>query len=361
MNNHSTKLGDKLVHIVADGAKGFNIGYKHGIKALEKFVPYIQRSRIITVLAGTGVGKSLFVVHSLAFEALLDFYYNYKSTRVFYWICYSMEMSEEDLLARLGSYILFRNYSIAVTPAELLSSTGKELSEEVKALINGEIKELLNELSQYVEIRTITTVEDANRRITDFYLLHGDIEVDKYNTMTYTSEVSPFLLVSFDHVALLQGEGSKKSKIDKLAEIQIRWAGSCGTTFIDIQQLNREEGKIEKFKIQKNPKPSLAEAKDSGDLIDASHLVLALFSAARYDIDTYYDFNILGNELTALKDNYRAIHLLKNRHGGVGLVHAIFYGAVGYFQSITAELRNALVDNVKAIGLVAKIRKLKKI
>ncbi len=43
MKKRSTKLGDELVELVESGLKGDNIGLKHGIKALEKYIPFIRR------------------------------------------------------------------------------------------------------------------------------------------------------------------------------------------------------------------------------------------------------------------------------------------------------------------------------
>ena len=328
------KLGKKLVEFITEGLKGSNKGLSIGLPVLGKTINNLQRGQIVLTLAGTGTGKSLFTMHHLGVEPLWDYYTNHRKdpNYIFKWIVYSFEMDLESLLARIASYILFKDYSIECAPAAILSYGEKKLDEKILNIIIEHIEPALDQLSDFVEVNGKRTPSQIEARLTDFYEEYGEFVKDKYGaTTSYKTDKYIFCNVTIDHVALVKGDSGKKSKIDELGEKMNQFVTLCKTTFTPVQQLNRAEGDVTKLTKMETPKPSLSEAKDSGDLVDLSHVIIALFNPHRFDIKAYLDVDISLTP-SGLKDAYRAIFVLKARGSVVGMVHTAFYGAAGFFK-----------------------------
>ena len=338
-------LGDKLNEIIEEGKRGDNRGLSFGdIPNLAKAIPLIQRGKIITILGGTGSGKSTLGINHFGFEPFMDYYRNHRSNPnyVFKWFINSLEMDLKMLITRMASYILMRDYGLSISVVAMMGMNGESIPPDIEELIKVEIAPTLNELSQYVEITHKVTSAQVERKLYDFYGQHGTIMRDKHAEVTgYTTDKFIFVLVTHDHVALTSGDGSKKSKIDELSSMEIEMKNLFGTTFINLQQLNRGESDITKLTKMDNPKPYLSEAKDSGDLIDASDVVIMLFIPYRFSLNVYMDIDIAATPL-GLKDAYRALFVEKNRSGKTGYVHCAFYGMAGLFRQIPDDLTDKI-------------------
>ena len=341
-------LGQQLLEYIDYGKRGGNKGLSFGnLPKLRGLVPSLQRGTIYTLLGGTGSGKSILGVHNFGLEALLDYHKNYKDKgeMVFHWFLNSLEMDLETLLMRFTSYVLIRDHGKVVSTDYLKSVDDKVLPEDVEAIIRTNIAPMLDSITEYVTIYHRIGTDKLEKVLFDFYGKYGTFERDKFgDIVSYHSEKVVFCLVSVDHVALLSGEGSVKSRIDELASFEINMTTLFRTSFVNLQQLNRQEGEITKLLKMTTPKPALSEAKDSGTLIDASHVVVSLFPPNRFDIRVYLDVDISATEY-GLKDNYRSLYVLKNRSGRVGMVHYAFYGVSGFFRELP-EL-SKLTDKLK--------------
>ena len=342
------KLGEALISYIEYGKKGGNKGLSFGyLPKLRSVIPNVQRGKIYTILGGTGAGKSIIGVHNFGFECLLDYHKNYKSNTdlKFHWFLNSLEMDLETLLVRFTSYMLLRDYGKVISTDMVTHTDGKVLPEDAENIIRTDIAPLLDAVSENITIYHQMTVGKIKQILFDYYGKHGTFERDVYGDINgYKTDKTLFVLMTVDHVALLTGDGSTKSKIDELAGLEIGMTTLFKTTFVNLQQLNRQEGDIQKILKMSTPKPALHEAKDSGTLIDASHVVIAPFHPNRFDIRSYLDLDISVTEL-GFRDSYRAVYVLKQRSGRLGMVHIAFYGIAGFIRELP-EL-NQITETLK--------------
>lgn len=347
-------LGDRLLKIIEEGLKGDRKGLALGnLPKLQAVTSGLQRSRTYLIAGGTGAGKSTWGMNVFGVEPLLDYYYNYRKDPkyVFHWFINSLEMDIEMLLTRITSYILFRDYDLSVDAETIAGIGGKVISTDIRELIEVEIAPVLNDLSEYITVHHRISSKKLSQILTDFYIKHGTLVRDKQMDVTgYSTEKIVIVNVSNDHVALMSSDSSKKAAIDELAKLSIEFKTMFGTTFTHLQQLNRQEGEIQKLKTMDTPQPMLQDIKDSSDLADSSDVVIAVFPPHRFGIKYYLKYDI-SDSPDALRDSYRAMWVLKNRSGKTGVISYAFYGASGFFrelpspESFTAKMKRLLREN----------------
>jgi len=318
-------IGQSVKEQIRDGKKGFNKGYK---TAFEDFKLY--QGRIFVQLGGTGSGKSQAVTASFGFEPLQDFIDNYSKdpNRVYHWFLYSMEMDREEIALRLAAYVYATRLNRQLPPT-IISGMESGLKTIDQEWIEENAVPLLDKFSEWITIQGKSSVAQMHKDVTEFYKPHGEI-VTENNREYFKTDKHITCLCTVDHVALVKGEGSKKNRIDELAGWEMDMKLMYKTTFMNVQQLNRSEGDLNKLKHMSNPAPTLAEAKDSGDLIDAADYVIAWFNPHRFGISRYFEYQIEGYE--GLEDRARFLFTLKGRNIEAGTVLATaFYGESGVF------------------------------
>ncbi len=140
-----------------------------------------------------------------------------------------------------------------------------------------------------------------------------------------------YTLIVIDHISLLQKERGFNTKevIDKLSEYLLILRNKCQFTPIVVQQLNRSNSSIDRFKMDRL-EPQISDFKDSGNPVADANIVMSLFSPFRYELKEHKKYDI-----SKLKNNYRQCSILKNRDGesdkSIGL-H--FIGEVGLFNEL---------------------------
>lgn len=324
-------LGQSVVTQIKEGKLGLNKGYATAFDEIK-----IRQKENITVLGGTGSGKSFLVKLSLGWCALRDYYDNYRedSDRVFHWHLYSMEMDRDEVALRIASFVYASSCKTQL-PGSVIAGMVGELKPEDETWLLENAVPLMDKYDKYLTIQGKSSVKQMNSDLHKFYKPYGEF-YEENNRQYFKTKLNILCLCTVDHVALLKGEGSKKQNIDILASWEVDMKLKFKTTFVNVQQLNRSEGSLDKLKFAKNPQPTLAEAKDSGDLIDSSTLVLAVFNPHRFGIDSYFDYLIVDtHNQTGLGDRGRFLFFLKSRHGEAGKILATaFYGESGIFTKL---------------------------
>ena len=116
-----------LLNLIERGRRGDNQGLSLGLPKLEQIIDGLTQETYYLVAAGTGNGKTSLVLHSFIYKALLDT----SQDRDLQFIIFSLEMSAEQLLAKLLSIHIYETYGKQISFKELLSrGKGVTLSDE---------------------------------------------------------------------------------------------------------------------------------------------------------------------------------------------------------------------------------------
>lgn len=134
--------------------------------------------------------------------------------------------------------------------------------------------------------------------------------------------------VIIDHIGLVRpAQGNTlKQEIDLLSSYLVTLREKCGISPVVIQQANREQGNIERFKQGKSAF-SINDAKDSGNTVQDCNIMIAIYNPNRDGLKTYKKYNIeqLGNV-------FRSVQVLKNRFGDCDVeVGMNFFGGINTF------------------------------
>ena len=128
-----------------------------------------------------------------------------------------------------------------------------------------------------------------------------------------------------DHIGLV----GTKPDIDLLSSYLLFFRDKCGVSPVVIQQANREQGNIERFKQGKSAF-TIHDAKDSGNTVQDCNIMIALYNPHRDGLKTYKHYNI-----EYLNSYFRSIMVLKNRYGDCDVeVGVNFFGWINMFHEL---------------------------
>ncbi len=315
----------RLIELIKRGREGDNQGLSLGMPKLEHIIDGLTQETYYLIAAGTGNGKTSFVLHSFIYKALLDS----DSDKDVQFIIFSLEMSAEQLLAKLLSLHIYETYGKQISFKELLSR-GKD-----STLFN-EDYELVQECIPWLE-----SIEDR-------LIIHdGTLNSEKYKSLiiedlkkfgTFVDEDTyelnnpkQIIAVITDHLGLVRPQlgRSKKEEIDTISAYGVSFRNKCKISPINIMQFNRNANNAERLK-QGLQEPDLSDLKESGSPSEDANVVLVLFNPFRSKLSTYRGYCI-----KELKDGFRSLLVLKNRFGASDVAIGVgFYGRCGIFKEL---------------------------
>ena len=328
---------DDLYKQIEAGRQGLNKGLSSGLPKLDSLTYGIIRENITLIGASSGAGKSSLASYIALYNAYKE-YLNSGKTKQIWWLVFSFEMSGPSLFARLLSMHLWDEYQLVV-PHKLIFSLDAHLSDEVYEKIEAS-KEWLKELdSRCIIIDKPVTAKGLYSRCKTFAEKHGKFIVksqgvhngESWESHDYISDdPQQYLITIVDHVKLFdtQPGHTSKQEIDEACKYMIYFRDKCKFTFYIVQQLNRGFQDMSRrteaggafADIQLN------DFSDTGDTVNASNTVLAIFFPFREKMTKWKDY-IVDPKRGGLGDRLRTISLLKNRDGNADkFVGVGFYG-----------------------------------
>lgn len=316
---------DNLLNLIDRGRQGNNQGLSLGMPKLEQIIDGFTQETYYLIAAGTGNGKTSFALHSFIYKALQD---SNKNTDLRL-IIFSLEMSAEQLLAKLLSLYIYDNYGKEISYKELLSR-GKD------TILSDDDYALVQECIPFLE-----SIEDR-------LIIHdGTLNADKYkdflmqdlatfgeftdNGNYVLNNPNQIIGVLTDHLGLVRPKAgrSKKEEIDTISAYGVSFRNKCKISPINVMQFNRNSNNAERLK-QGLQEPDLSDLKESGSPSEDANVVLVLFNPFRSKLTTYRGYNI-----KELKDGFRSLLVLKNRFGPSDVAIGVgFYGKSGIFKEL---------------------------
>ncbi len=321
-------ISDLLIQEINRGRLGLNKGIPMGLPKLESIIDGVTRETYTLILSNSGSGKTSFALYAYVYKPLME----HLDDDDFKILFFSLEMNELSLYIKLLSIYLFETYGIQISFKEILSRKKEYvLSDEHYDLIQ-QCLPWINKISQKLEIYDKSV--SAN---TVYAILKSRLEqlgkfVETDTRLSYIPN-NPNLIynVVIDHVGLVRPQQghSLKQEIDTLSSYLVTLREKCGISPVVIQQANREQGNIERFKQGKSAF-TINDAKDSGNTVQDCNIMLALYNPNRDSLKTYKKYNI-----EILENNFRSLMILKNRYGDCDVeIGMNFFGGINTFAEL---------------------------
>lgn len=301
-----------------------------GLPKLEGIIDGVTRETYTLIISNSGAGKTSFALYAYVYKPLMA-HLDDDDFKVLY---FSLEMSEVSLYIKLLSIYIFETYGVQLSYKEILSRKKEYvLSDEHYELVK-ECMPWVDKVSKHLEIYDKPV--SAN---TVYAVLKNRLEKLGETTETETQltyiPYNPNLIynVIIDHIGLIKPSNGAnlKGEIDKLSAYLVTLREKYKISPVVIQQANREQGNIERYKQGKSAF-TINDAKDSGNTVQDCNVMLAIYNPWRDGLSTYKKYNT-----ERLEGTFRSIMCLKNRYGDCDVeVGVNFFGGINMFHELPA-------------------------
>ena len=321
-------IAEKLRNEIDRGRLGLNHGISFGMPKLESIMDGVTRETYTLIISNSGAGKTTFALYAYVYKPLMQ-HLDDDNYKVLY---FSLEMNEVSLYIKLLSMYIFETYGIELSYKEILSRKKEYvLSDEHYNLVM-ECMPWVDKISKKLEIY------DKYLDATKMYAILKD-RLEKMGQFVETetrwvykpNNPSLTYVVITDHIGLIKPRAGNtlKMEIDLYSSYQVTLREKCGISPVIIQQANREQGNIERFKQGKSAF-TINDAKDTGNTVQDCNVMIALYNPYRDGLKTYKKYNI-----EVLESNFRSIMVLKNRFGDCDVeVGCNFFGNISIFHEL---------------------------
>lgn len=320
-------ISEKILEEIDRGREGLNHGIPMGLPKLEGIIDGVTRETYTLILSNSGAGKTSFALYAYVYKPLMA-HLDDNDFKVLY---FSLEMNEVSLYIKLLSIYIFETYGIQLSFKEILSRKKEYvLSEEHYNLVK-ECLPWIDKVSQKLEIY------DKNASAATVYAILmkrlkaiGRFEETETRTIYHPNNPNLIYNVVIDHIGLIKPQDTNlKGEIDKLSAYLVQFREKCGISPVVIQQANREQGNIERYKQGKSAF-TINDAKDSGNTVQDCNVMLAIYNPFRDGLSTYKKYNI-----EILQGTFRSVMCLKNRYGDCDVeVGMNFFGGINMFHEL---------------------------
>lgn len=338
-----------------------------GIPGLDRHVPGVMRGIVYSVVAPSGIGKTQLTKFLFVLQ-VYKFIKEHPELNIKLKIIYfALEESREEFMINLICNRLKDKYGITISALQLRSMGEFKLSDEILAKVR-ECEEYFNDMDSYIDIvdsiynatgmyyhcRNYATdngthyyrpLKSTNPTSEEIITVSQFTELPKQEQSKYCyfryvpNDPNEFVIVITDHISLVEPEAGAETLHLAMSKWSTNYcrkmlAKRFNYCIVQIQQLEMSSDK-QQFtfsgdSIINKLLPNLSYLGDNKILGRDYFVVLGLFSPERYQIPEY-----LGYDITKLKDNFRSIHILKNRLGTPNLVLPTYFnGATNTFVEL---------------------------
>lgn len=322
------KISEQIIAEINRGREGLNHGISMGLPKLEEVIDGVTRETYTLIMSNSGSGKTSFALYAYVYKPLVQ-HLNDDDFRILY---FSLEMNEISLYIKLLSIYIFETYGIELSYKEILSR-------KKEYILSKEHYELVKECMPWVDkVSSKLEIYDKHASANTVYAILKERlkaigRFEETDTRLVYIPNNPNLIynVIIDHIGLITPSKNNKLKdeIDLLSSYLVTLREKCGISPVVIQQANREQGNIERFKQGKSAF-TVNDTKDSGNPVQDCNIMLALYNPNRDSLKTYRKYNI-----SELGNSFRSMMVLKNRYGDCDVEIGInFFGGINTFAEL---------------------------
>ena len=334
-------ITEALLQEINAGREGKAQGYSMGLPKLESIVDGVTRRTMTVLASGTGQGKSSFILYSYVYRPLME----HLDDDNFFVSYFSLEMPATVVFGKLLSTYIFEKYGKELTIKEILSRKKDYILDDENYQI------VMDSLDWLKKIEKKVHVYDKSLNADKLYAIimqkleqFGEFEETENRKIYHPHNPDLIYEIVIDHIGLLKPSNgrNKKGEIDTSVAYLITLRNMCGVSPTIIQQINREQSNIERFKAGRTG-IQLSDLKETSDTTDAAEIVIALYGPNRDKLNTYR-----GYDVKRLGDHIRMIQVLKSRFGSSDVEIAVnFHGGVNVWAEL--PLPNDIYDYDKYV------------
>lgn len=339
-------------------------------RRFKRSFPGIQRGTYHLVTAYSNGGKSQFTCAYFLFEPILEAFYSNGRIKVNV-IAFPLEETQEDIMMRFISYLLYRNLG-KICPKSVLKGTNPDvkMDEETRRYLETRDFQLfLRYFESCMYFSSADSMEGIEYDIERYASMHGIInyeereETDEVTGVITTTKIpesysitdyKKYVIVWLDHISLItpsKGE-SLKGSMDRLSKyLKKKVANFYKFIPVVVQQQSGENETQEAVK-SKRTRPTRSGLADTKYTYRDADVVMGVYSPAVHDIPQYN-----GYDIKKYRDNIRFLSIEKNRDGEVGnTIGLIFCGAMAFFKEakLPEKEKTYVEDDLKLIETFRK-------
>lgn len=150
---------------------------------------------------------------------------------------------------------------------------------------------------------------------------------------------------------------TKKEEIDAISAYAVSLRERCETSFLFLQQENRNSAAMDRRKADMT-ECSSEDLKDSGNTYNDCEVCIGVYYPLKHKLKTCHGHPIIGDTggFDGLRDRYRGLCLIKNRNGeSEKYVSVNFFGEIGMFKELPKA--ETITDYTPYVNLNAKNEK----
>jgi replicative DNA helicase len=342
-----------------EGIQGKNKGLPIGFPRLEKFLNGIHRGRYYTLFSEGGTGKSsfawsTFVISSL--DHMIEFNKKLKANTKLTEVekeklklsvkvkLYSLEVVRREVIAKMVCLKIYKDYDLIVSVDYILNRVEDYQVSRIITYLVQSYKQYFEYLEEegYLEIIDTPRTPSAIRKDIDKYAKsNGVFSKDKKGELKYkANNPNEFVIILTDTVGNLtiepiHGKTSTKSTIDlHSANCRYFYRDCLNYIPINISHSNRSMNDTNRARMGE-VFPKMADIKETGMLEQDSSVVMTIFNPMNHITSAKVLENFMNYDIKRLKERFRCLGILKNRHGGVNKrVGLLFIGENSHFQEL---------------------------
>lgn len=321
-------ITDALLQEIDIGREGRAQGYSMGLPKVESIIDGVTKRTMTVLASGTGQGKSSYILYAYVYRPVME----HLDDDNFYVSYFSLEMPATVIFGKLLSTYIFEKYGKELSIKEILSrKKGYILSDEDYQIVQDSL-EWLRKVEKKIHVYDKSLNADKLYAIL-MQKLEQFGEFEETENRKIYKPYNPDLLyeVVIDHVGLLRPSNgrNKKGEIDMTVAYLVTLRNMCDLAVTLIQQINREQSNIERFKAGRTG-IQLSDLKETGDTTDAAEVVAALYGPNRDKLNTYR-----GYDVKKLGDHIRMLQILKTRFGEADKEIALnFHGGINMWSEL---------------------------
>lgn len=305
--------------------------------------PGLERGLYYLFTANSGIGKTKF---SKYFFILSSYKFCKQNNIPIHIKYFALEETESDFWLSIAITLL-KDLKIYVDVQQVKSAGEKTLTKEVLEGLK-KIQPLIDEMMESIEvIDHIFNPYGIYKHVQEWADTKvGKLVVDNNFKTTYKlNNPEQYTIIVTDHISLLQPEKDRETgEIMTLHKTMSKFSqnyclkGFCKRYNFIVVNIQQQEAAKEKLQfsfggesIEQKLEPSLDGCADNKLCTREADIVLGLFAPVRYEIQEYR-----GYDITQLRDGYRALKFLKDRHYGLAntYVHLFMDGARNTFGEL---------------------------
>lgn len=315
----------QLLANIKKGKSGKNIGISTGLSKLDSIIYGIQRKYLYVVAADQGGGKTSFAVDIFVYNLIKN-----KGDHPIDILYYSFEMSADVLYAKILSRYIFDQYDKIITYETILSLTHPISDEDYEYILKSESWLLLLQSHFTIYDRALTPsaiYATCKGWLSEFGQFR---QIDEHKEEYIEKDSNHYKIALIDHMRLISGNDSVKSKIDLVCDYFVYFRNKCNMTGVFIQQINRNSKSVER-KQGGYELLQLDDLADSSGPAQSAEVVIMLYYPYREKIAKCEGYDIVKQ----LKNKGRIIQICKNRYGRSDVnIGSAFHGEIGMFREL---------------------------